>query len=995
MASPSRIWLRRWLLLLVGLLLAGVGLLVWKTEAIANRVIRQWLSTQELQRLELELEHLGLRSIRLRALAEDPGWRVRLDQMEVAFVLSTLWREQRIDEIRMDGLYVFADLNSELPIKLVAEIDLSGDTAENVPIKPVAPDLSWIAELPLNRVVLKNVNLELKQGDASVRFSIEAEAVRKTLQSLDLDFSATADSGRIQLSGTLLDGGESSFVFQINLVDIHADLDRWWPEWSEAMELPAGLSFAMGAFKTEGRFHLPADGQWLAQGQSSLSQLGITLEPGEVRMGGVELGWNTRYDHWTEATLQAVAFSGEWDEAHIPEQALQISFGSEDLSSWTFASTQALHWAYGDGLAAGATRVDGIFQLETPGKGLPSLSMNVHFDAFQAIDYAFVPFDLSLQGDLLRFDYELGPLHLQECDRSLFTSGKGELFLAETAEDPLRLSFVGDLTSDTLAHWVPDLGHASLGVSLNLSLGPEQTSLELDLTTPASPTQVSLDEMRAMVNQALVELRLQLDPEWTELRGTLSFESDGPTVSLDDLEVEGWGLFGNLVFDAVPMQLLLEEELDPASLLDLAGRQIFGQVEWMANRIEMADTLEANWLSGAFELAAPSETAMEPIDLSSSLSVGILRVLGESVDQIWVSARQQGDARRLFLTGDFSFGYAGSFASGVFGHTLQNPLGNPALDGAFELQPLSLDFIDAVGRHVTALESLSFSGELTAAGRYWLREGVMDASLESIFTDGSIDFPASQIKAEGVTVRKQLDSVFHQRGTLQVQLQRVEAGDIEVQQGEFDLLLNGMDRVTLKHGSLEAFGGQLRLDPMEVLLEPLNFEGGVRFERLSLHALTRQMSFFDGTMEGYVSGAMPFRMVDGEFIPEEGHLRLSEGEVARLHYNSKGLLSQPEISGPTSKLSFLERISERLMQRFRLQPEVVVEDALADLTITHLDIALFPADTPTTPVRIRFEGEAPAGPAIVPVRLQTNVHGTLDELYNFLIRLNSLGPATF
>jgi hypothetical protein len=52
---------------------------------------------------------------------------------------------------------------------------------------------------------------------------------------------------------------------------------------------------------------------------------------------------------------------------------------------------------------------------------------------------------------------------------------------------------------------------------------------------------------------------------------------------------------------------------------------------------------------------------------------------------------------------------------------------------------------------------------------------------------------------------------------------------------------------------------------------------------------------------------------------------------------------------------------------------------------------LFSKDLPGTPMRIQMAGLAETGTARIPLNITTNINGTVAELLNFLMRLNSLG----
>ena len=140
-------------------------------------------------------------------------------------------------------------------------------------------------------------------------------------------------------------------------------------------------------------------------------------------------------------------------------------------------------------------------------------------------------------------------------------------------------------------------------------------------------------------------------------------------------------------------------------------------------------------------------------------------------------------------------------------------------------------------------------------------------------------------------------------------------------------------------------------------------------------------------MSGSISGYLPIVFADGTLQPGEGRLQLPEGETAVLRYNADGMFTGTE---PVEE----KTMADKLFKVLEIDPEQMLEEALGNLEISSLDLQIFPPDSPLTPIRIKLAGKGKAGDTMVPLNLVTNVNGSLEELYNFLIRLNSLGSAS-
>jgi hypothetical protein len=149
------------------------------------------------------------------------------------------------------------------------------------------------------------------------------------------------------------------------------------------------------------------------------------------------------------------------------------------------------------------------------------------------------------------------------------------------------------------------------------------------------------------------------------------------------------------------------------------------------------------------------------------------------------------------------------------------------------------------------------------------------------------------------------------------------------------------------------------------------------------------LDFFDGYVSGRLNGVLPIRIEDGYPIFGEGYLKLDPSEPAQLSYNATGFFTD-QGSDPLAK----KTLGDKLLERLKLEPNALLEDALESITIQKLRLDLFNKNLPNTPMRIQLEGTADTGNAQIPLNITTNVSGTEAELLNFLTRLDSLGLIT-
>ncbi len=400
------------------------------------------------------------------------------------------------------------------------------------------------------------------------------------------------------------------------------------------------------------------------------------------------------------------------------------------------------------------------------------------------------------------------------------------------------------------------------------------------------------------------------------------------------------------------------------------------------------DNLSAQWISCSLGIS-PGQQATESNSILS-LNMGTVALAGQTLEQANLQLENRGNLSNMEIQGIFKFLFEGMEAKVEFNHSATNLLEQLSLDGEYSLSPVSFEYSDLPGRFVPGFEDMIFNGTLAAHGEYWLSKAAMDASAHLELSEGAISIPSNNLEASGIDSTLELSSlkmIRSEAGKSKLSTDSIQLGDLSFNNTTllFDLL--GPQTITFSDGSTELFDGTLRLSPTTFVLNPVDVETAIAFEQLSLKAIVEGMDLFDGTMEGAISGHLPIRFNNGQFETSTGYLELSEGVPARLNYNTEGMFAPEE---PEEK-GFLSSIGDKILQRLKLAPENVVEDALSDLTIHELRIDLLPEDSPNTPARIHLAGEGVTGKTIVPIVLDTNINGTTDELLQFLLRIHSLG----
>ena len=444
--------------------------------------------------------------------------------------------------------------------------------------------------------------------------------------------------------------------------------------------------------------------------------------------------------------------------------------------------------------------------------------------------------------------------------------------------------------------------------------------------------------------------------------------------SAGDLSFEGLNLKG------VPFN-------NSQDILSELSRAADGSISATINEMVYADT-SAQWISSEFELSPEDNKGSSRSALS--INSGLATVAGHSFEQVNIQLGNRGNLDQLETEGLITFLYEGMDSRVEFSHSATELLNNLSLKGEYNLSPLKFEYSDLPGRYLPGFEDLIFSGTVSTTGTYHYSQQSTDATATAVLQDGSVSIPNNNLDLTGIEATMDIESLIELRSTpgkSEASIDLIQLGDLAFKDTEFHFDLLDSKTLQLTSGTTGLFDGTLSLSPSTFEFNPTQVETSIAFEQLSLKAIVEGMDLFDGTMEGAVSGHLPIRFRNGRFETSTGYLELSEGIPAKLNYNTDGLFTPKE----KEDKGFLASIGDKIMEKLKLAPENVVEDALSDLTLKELRIDLFPEDSPNTPARIHLAGEGVTGNTVVPMILDTNINGTTDELIQFLLRIHSLG----
>jgi hypothetical protein len=457
----------------------------------------------------------------------------------------------------------------------------------------------------------------------------------------------------------------------------------------------------------------------------------------------------------------------------------------------------------------------------------------------------------------------------------------------------------------------------------------------------------------------------------------------GPDWKLEEVTVSSQLGFADINLDGIDL-------LSPQTLLPKIMDSIEGELSILANQISYG-SLNLQWSSGS--LSFESQDAPGTISAEVVLACGIATFGNETLEQLDIRCATVGNLNQLQSTADIKFLLDGATGAITVTQRVEDPLDDLALEGNYILEPFSFRYSDIIGRHIPSLKDLSFSGNISAEGAYTYNLGEADATATIRLENSFATLPSKKLSATGIRAVLDFESLNQITSTSNASFLAIETttlGDLEFSNTHLRFDLVEGNRLKILEGQTEIFKGLLKLDPSTLTRDPLSLDTAIHFERLSLAEIADNMAFFDGSMEGAISGFLPLGYRKKKFLSGEGFLALTDNQPARLRYKTKGLLRRD----PPKESGLVERLTNRIIGQLKLAPEKLVEDALSDMIVTELRVDLLSSDTPETPVRIRLSGEGMSGKTVVPMRLDTNINGTLEELFEFLVRINTIGSGS-
>ncbi|MDQ8186676.1 YdbH domain-containing protein [Pelagicoccus sp. SDUM812002] len=971
--KPIRILLRT-IVVLTTLLLIGVVCLWGLRTRLLTSLAKDYLEELGIEDPQLTVTDLQTNSLSVGKLkiAFD-GSELAANNIVVSFSLSELLKSNRIQEARIDG----ATFTLQLPEQSAGA---TGEQAEPPTLAELAKllDLSSFYPLPFQSIQISDSSLTLKQGDISIPLSLEANATATSPQSLDFHALLAQAENSLQLQAKLASPTLTQASVSLELENPISLLDQYLPSWKD--EVPELTTINSGPLSLQAL---------LKQQESADPTLDLSFEISELDFEYDEIFGTlpllTATTYFTDFTRIPILL--EFSPNRLirdtldvtPRQEIALDVNIKDLSVVEIQTRFPIVWTYDSDLVSAHSDIELSYQLDVDEDPLRALISNTKFTVS---DFELAPFTISASGSTSKINFQTSLLELSTSTPAFIHGGRGNVLIPEATDEAISVSFAGKLHPEPLV--IKESRAIMPSSDLNVETQVFDTHTDIQLTLAAIPSSplLSIPDVATLQGVLNLSVNLQTQSDSDTLSGNAIF--DASNISIQSKFVSGTGISLQTKLD------FLDLDSTRLSLIDLSDEQalteillqVAAQVDWQASQLTTPD-FNAQWSGGSFSLNPENNQLL----LSSYVGAGILELDQIRLDQVYIENEHRGTLTQLTGRSQASTMLDGINLQIDSQHRINAPLTNLSLSGEYTLVPVSIVHSDLPGRFKPELAGLSVSADIHANGTFRASSENADGSLSLKVRKGTISYPASQVKAGGLTIDIELASIAKVDSgdaSSSIHIEDIEAGDLRSIQADSQFRIHRGETLSIDSANVSLFGGQAKLGSTQIPLNGSDFKGSLELHSFDLAQIASYIDIFDGQMQGKVSGYLPFRLRSGNFELLRGDLRLPDGTLASLKYNTTGLLTD---NSPKPEKSSL---SDRLLKFLKVNPDLAAEQALGDITITTFETELFPEDDPKTPIRIRLEGVAHSGVGDIPVVIDTQVRGSLSELYNFLIRLNSL-----
>lgn len=954
----------------LSVLLALTALAAWvfRTQTLTYAA-KRFLQDLGFENPQLTISELRSDSITIVGinLATENG-RLTADHVELSFSLSELIKQYRIHDATINGALVELNVPPADEDEVESPLPTLEQIAQQLDVSPYFP-------LPFDRIQIVDSKVILHLGERTISTSIDTEL--ETIGESDFLLHANLASRE----GTLeLIASSTEVIADLRLVSPIEILTEHLPEWRT--ELPDLHAISSGPLQLKATFRSDRSQTPELDLTLNLEQLAAVYEEVDTQIAGLSLTSSIE-------NLEQIPAQLSLSVDHLRRDTITLAAGSTvslgvelfDLNVVKILAHDPIVWSYDSDFIHGESMIELSYDFSEPNEPLEILAKT---SELIVSEMKLEPVDVSLRGSTAALSFRSTPIQLLEYPQVTIGEGQGTIEIPEAETDPILLKFASILQPTALIINDQPATLPLIDLTLETQVFENSTQSKLLLANQETGTLASLPGLLDLQGNVRINLDVTQDSASGLFTGSSNLDASDISIQSEFLNGDGIAIQSQLKFaDLDPDTFDSEDPLNEAKLMALLSG-LESTLDWQANQIK-APSLNAQWSGGSFSL----KTVNDELVATSAAGSGILTLDALRLDQIYAENEYRGSFEKLAGNSTLSAMLDGVPISVSSEQVITDLLSNLSLTGQYTLSPISFVHSDLPSRFAPELKGLSFSADIQAKGDFYASAKGADSTVFLSLRQGSLSYPASQLSAQGFELDLELSSLTQlDSGDAfsRVSIESIEAGDATATQAESRFQIRKGKLIAINHAEISLFGGKALFNSTEIPIDGSDFTSVIEIDSISLEQITAYADFFDGEMEGRISGSLPFRLRDGNFEPLRGGLSLPPGSIASLRYRTAGLLTEDQATTPAAKPTF----SERLLTFLKIDPDRSVEQALGNITVTSFEAELFPEDSPDTPIRIEIGGIAHSELADIPVVISTQVFGSFSELYNFLIRLNSL-----
>lgn len=260
-------------------------------------------------------------------------------------------------------------------------------------------------------------------------------------------------------------------------------------------------------------------------------------------------------------------------------------------------------------------------------------------------------------------------------------------------------------------------------------------------------------------------------------------------------------------------------------------------------------------------------------------------------------------------------------------------------------------------------------GGVALAGRNRFAANRWELGADIVLRDVALGKRDGTLASDGIKGRIAFDSLTSLATVPDQKLavHSLKAGGVEL--GEIETTFSYSQTDGLRVSALEGtgFGGRLSCSAFSLAPPSLDFDTNVSLTGASLEKLLEVFEDVPADAVGSVDGVVPLSWTAGRLGFGTGYLRLSPGEVGRVHFTRDlHLLTRDRRPGSPGY--------ESLRQ---------VEQSIQHLVFNRFQIDFHPKDADGQSMRVRLVGAPAGGEFAVPVSIDVNVNAPLEHFLNW------------